>query len=768
MTDVSISVDAPLAGLAHRWCHAGQPANVTVVIKATFRLDPELATLVAPADPVAPADRFEQGDPARALETVSDMAPLKLHPEVVVIGRVYARPGQRVRNLIARLIVGNFDKAIEVHQRRTVSERGLLVEGEPWSSAALRYADAAGGRGTWNPVGIPPQAYARRFPRISIPGNAWDPQKVVEPIGIGPISPFWPTRAERTGKNKGFGPSFHDGQIFPADIHPLFFQVAPQDQILSELRPDEKLVLEHLHPHHPRLVTRLPPITPHVMIALGGGEVQPLGINADTLLIDTERGMCSVLWRGTCPIASLQEPVRIRVTATLPDDVGINEPLKDRPAYQFEDGDSMVVDHREDTLTLATHELAALEVPPSVFRDPGVPFRAHSPVSTRPLTPPPAPMLSSPHSQVPPLPLRSSPSSPGLPPQAGVSSSLPPILSLKPHSSSSLPPNSLVPDNTPSPPMRVVSPPGETVLELSNAAARVALPAVDPRPAIEPKQTASPEKALAHLPTDLIDLLWFDRSCLPRARKRPEWKQLIKALEDRPPDLDLDDASSVGQRDEIEDRRDIFEILARGDAQDANGIEAGLDRSVRQDGKVVPPLLLVFGDLAFPFDDTEMLKAHAAVIAPFSQGDEKLTSEVTLVQDFLSTAEYSCALPMIEALGNRLWGAFARAKRAVDADTLRSHADHALLRKRKLQHREVFGGEQIRALYHATSNSPPIPTYLPKMLTAILPMYQRIRARMVVEVHLAVDQHENSSLALRVVALARVVDRRASARSLKN
>lgn len=258
---------------------------------------------------------------------------------------------------------------------------------------------------------------------------------------------------------------------------------------------------------------------------------------------------------------------------------------------------------------------------------------------------------------------------------------------------------------------------------------------------------------------DVFDLLWYDRGAMPRIRKNNAWRAILRAVENRPADPDLDDAALGLSVAEVEDRRDVFELLARAQAENAVGIEDSLSSAIRPDGKVVAPLILAAGDLEFPFDEVEVLKAHVAIISPLAAGDDKLKTELSLVRDFLASPELSCAPPMVEALSSRLWEAFSKAKRAVPAETLKQHAASMLLQKRRFQKREVFGNNHLRALLHAGQGGGPFPSYLPASLTAILPMFQKFRVRLFAEVHMAMDQHESCSTALRVLALVRVMER---------
>jgi hypothetical protein len=305
----------------------------------------------------------------------------------------------------------------------------------------------------------------------------------------------------------------------------------------------------------------------------------------------------------------------------------------------------------------------------------------------------------------------------------------------------------------PSPP-----PPRDAVLHVSNlaAAARAAEPEPEATRASAPAVVAAaPEAAIASV--EGVDLVWFDRASLPRVRKKPEWRAIVQALEDRPPDPELDDVTLGSSPAEIEDRRDVFEILARGSPVDTAGVEEALAAAVRNDGKLVPPLVLASGTLTFPFDEIEVLRAHVALITPLSTGDEKLRAEIALVKDYLSTPDFALAPQMVDALSGRVWDAFNRSKHAVAAETLRAHAEAGLLQKRRLQRREVFGGGHLRALFQ--SGAEHVPAYLPAALSSALPMFVQFRARLLAEAHLPVDQHETAPAALRVVALARLWQR---------
>jgi len=100
---------------------------------------------------------------------------------------------------------------------------------------------------------------------------------------------------------------------FPADFDPTFFQSAPPDQIVAEIRANERMILEHLHPEHARLVTSLPGLRPRAIVDRATGEREEVSLVADTLWVDTDRGTCSVVWRGRIGLRTRDERGRIAV-----------------------------------------------------------------------------------------------------------------------------------------------------------------------------------------------------------------------------------------------------------------------------------------------------------------------------------------------------------------------------------------------------------------------------------------------------------------------
>ena len=93
---------------------------------------------------------------------------------------------------------------------------------------------------------------------------------------------------------------------------------------------------------------------------------------------------------------------------------------------------------------------------------------------------------------------------------------------------------------------------------------------------------------------------------------------------------------------------------------------------------------------------------------------------------------------------------------------LEQQTARSLLTGRKYQRRDVLGGSQLRAALQLPpgekGNTAAVPAYLPASLAAKLPMFSSLFVRVIAELHLRQDQYESHAAALRIVALARVVD----------
>jgi hypothetical protein len=313
---VDLLVADPLRARSIVWQeHTGQWTR-TVVCKATYTLAVDCCALAPEPEDVVESDNHWDDDPHRSVYAPSDMAAYKLKPEVLLVGSAFARRGQLTRVLHVRLVCAGIDKSIDVHGPRTVGGDGAMVEGPPWSQMPLRYERASGGADTWNPVGVDAEAkdaYGRRaLPNLHAPVAAG--AATGAPVGFGPISPTWRVRRDKLGQRAAtWSDRTWTETPLGAGFDWTFFQAAPLDQQVAELRPDQAIVLENMNPDHPRLVTSLPGVRPRVLVELPGEASWELPMMADTLWIDTGRALCTVTWRGRIPLDRRDRPGRVRV-----------------------------------------------------------------------------------------------------------------------------------------------------------------------------------------------------------------------------------------------------------------------------------------------------------------------------------------------------------------------------------------------------------------------------------------------------------------------
>jgi hypothetical protein len=293
---------------------------LTAVCKATYVLTPVESPLAAEQEYPNEDDNHWNDDPARSLYSPGDLVPFKPRADVMLVGHAFAPRGEPVRSLVARMIIGDVNKAIEVYGERSWTMDGILREGQRFVKMPLRYERASGGPDTTNPVGMRldarPDAFGNtQVPNLQPPGLLLsDPKDYIEPIGFGPLAPSWPERRDRLGRHAGaFRPGAWLEQALPDDLDPSYFNAAPRDQQIEALRPNERLVLENLHPEHPRLVTSLSGVRPVAFVERRGAPAQELTMTADTLWIDTDRSICTVTWRGQVSLEHPGQPGRVLV-----------------------------------------------------------------------------------------------------------------------------------------------------------------------------------------------------------------------------------------------------------------------------------------------------------------------------------------------------------------------------------------------------------------------------------------------------------------------
>ncbi|UQA62403.1 DUF2169 family type VI secretion system accessory protein [Polyangium aurulentum] len=854
---------------------------LSVVCKATYDLAPVQARLAVEQDEPNEGDNHWDDDPARSIYSPSDLVPFKVRADVVLVGNAFAPRGEPARSIMTRLVVGSIDKSIEAFGERVFGQDGSLREGNRVSKVPLRYERAAGGPETHNPVGVrqdlPPDAYgAAPVPNLQPPGLLVASRAdTITPTGYGPIAPTWPSRMEKLGAYASvLGNARWSEHPVPDDIDPSYFNCAPHDQQIDTLRDSERIVLENLHPQHARLVTSLPGLHPRAFILRPGAGAQDLAMKCDTLWIDTDRGQCTVTWRGQIGldrpnalgrvVVAMEEPgqrlswsdVERALTAsasvqivdeqtdatsieTLPETPGPAgrrpPPLPPRPGtlpfHPPSDAPAKPTSPGLDALRgMNTSGVRRDESDPSARRsaNTGLPFVAPSnapPVAPAPqaaglprpgdASPPwlagarasqpslaaaspavpnatpfmaPAPPVAPMTPQPPPPPVpQMAPQPPPMAPQPAPAPASLPIDSpwassaSRPSGDAIAPPPAVAAgamaaslagvgavaaftassQAAPLPPQGVGNAATSGVAAASNAAAAASQWTTPPAdtPAVAPAVTPARTTSYRGPTRDVVDLLWFDPKSVSSVRVHPRWKPMLDKLKPEPEDLDLDFDDTPKPKDppEMVERRDIFAVLTRGETTDAEGIHEAIADAVTDDGTFTPPLVLVVGELQFPFDELETLKATVTAVTPLIAGDKKLKETVDTVNELLKTPWLQSSSGVAEGLTQRVKEAFAQGNRMLPPSYLDTHTERMLLEQRHYQKRTVFGEPWLRSVLVPGGSQTSMPAYLPESLSKKLPMFQRFRARIIAEAHMQQDEYESHPAALKVVAVGRVV-----------
>lgn len=812
--------------------HSGAFA-LTVMVKATFTLQQGTAKLANEQDPIFTEDRYHDEDPRRSVRVSCDVVPYKPRADVVLVGSAYAPNKQPARSVITRFRVGTeMDKSVEVFCDRAFRvQDGQVLEGKRFSQMPLVWERAMGGPETANPVGKRSDGPSDAYGTIMM-ANLQSPEHFAArhsgafaPTCYAPIAPTWPGRTQRLGRlARAILESAWNEKPLAVDLDPAFFLVAPADQNVEEIRPNEQIILDNLHPDHPHLVMNLPGMRPRAIVDRATGERQEIALVGDTLIVDTDRCVCSVVWRGRIGLRSADEAGRISVLL----DGGIATDAPEEP--QAAKSQSRPDTHTQEEVTAMTTIEALIGKPTAPVMPfargakPGssgeaarssaaLPFSGSSPpgLTRPPETPPPQKSERAPVGPITIIPTESLvPTAPGSRPQFA-----PPPMIAKPPVREPVSP-AVVPSSwsapiaekppaatvgqmmaqaqidapkakepAPSPVIAVTKEEPDAIVDevaakrgwapvnaksgesskgaplAPNAALMSAAAVSDAAAGERPKGTSNKRGAAAPVavipPKAVIELLWFDPAAVPRIRRNNLWKDILGQIKSKTFEDELSGDSPPEKRQEARDKRDVAGLLARGDSTDMAGLNLALANAVTEDGTFISPLVLLAGELEFPFDELETLKATVAAMTPLASGDKPLREQLDTTEELLKTPWLKGASGIAEGLTAKLKEVFGRGNRVLPPRYLEGHTERMLIEQRAYQKRMVLGKMCIRSLLHLPGQQGGIPVYLPESLGQELPAFQRFAVRMLAEVRGKVDQYEVQEVALRGAGLGRVI-----------
>jgi Uncharacterized protein conserved in bacteria (DUF2169) len=253
-----------------RW-RAPSPA-LTVIVKSTWTLAPgELA--VAPVQEAVVGDRFGAGQ--EGLVWASDFVPYKPRVDVLLLGKAHASAA--TASIAVRLRVDDLDRVV-------YALSGQPAEEIPLAAPYLRVESRPGAAAT----------------------------------AVGPV-PAWVVRPPGSSPDAGLlGASGQPRGPLRADFDFGLFNVAPpEQQVAPSLREDARVVLEGVLSGGARLDARLPGVRPRVyLVDDAGGPTQELAVTFDTLVIDAERSICVLVWRGAVVLDEGRSEPSLVVVAT--------------------------------------------------------------------------------------------------------------------------------------------------------------------------------------------------------------------------------------------------------------------------------------------------------------------------------------------------------------------------------------------------------------------------------------------------------------------
>jgi hypothetical protein len=278
--------------------------RVTAIAKATFSFVPGGEMKLAAPVEIAHGDVHAAKNPMRSVRASSDVCPHLERADVLFVGRAHAPRGEAVPSMRVRLAVADdtralLDKRLEIVGERAIRPGAPPAPPSPFQNMVIAYEKALGGLGRPdNPLGVGAGADAKVLPNVYYA----DPSLVDRVAGYGPLAASWPAR-KKLLRGKGRPPS--EGLMeLPDDFDWSYFQAAPVDQQLDALPPRAWVLLEGLNPRSEMVQMRLPPVKTIARL-FGVGDDPSLPLRADTLFIDGDAEHCTVSFRGSFQVPSL-------------------------------------------------------------------------------------------------------------------------------------------------------------------------------------------------------------------------------------------------------------------------------------------------------------------------------------------------------------------------------------------------------------------------------------------------------------------------------
>ncbi len=353
---------------------SGGAVGVTIVVKATYGLvnDGQMKQ-IAPLEIVC-EDRHHA--PGGSLAEAMEIAPYLPNAGVVLTGHACAPGGRPVPSMAVRMALFRDEKLLNKALHVTGDRAHASAAPQPFLKLPLVYERAYGGPAAQdNPAGIGTDLASR-------PANVVSAGAPPGPPGFGPIAGAWPARAQFLGGLDRRALQEPVAEI-PQGFDWRYFQAAPRDQQIDALLGGDWLVLDGLHADVPHLQTRLPSVRAqarwHLLSASGAGPAHEVELRADTLVVDADRMVGSLIWRGSFKLDRLDQLSWVRAFA------GIERPEE---PIRWPGADAVAGAGPASTPAPASTPTPPSVPPPSAPAPPSAPVPLPAPA---PIAPPPAP-----------------------------------------------------------------------------------------------------------------------------------------------------------------------------------------------------------------------------------------------------------------------------------------------------------------------------------------------------------------------------------------
>lgn len=260
---------------------------------------------------------------------------------------------------------------------------------------------------------------------------------------------------------------------------------------------------------------------------------------------------------------------------------------------------------------------------------------------------------------------------------------------------------------------------------------------------------------------DSLQVLWMHDEIARVLRERAEWRELLERAEAeetrtllRTGHLARNARSGIeDEPSDQEDRRDLVHVLSNMPSATETDVDKAFARSL-QTSAFAPDVVLLAGTTRLEFDPLARLQASIVVASSRVPPDEPLKLAIQSGRDVVSSPGGYVPTDIALAAVTRIADAFGA---GVRAGWFEEQVELALLEKRAFSARAVFGGRFLRGAFTLHGSERAFPLYFPEAVAKRLPLFRTLPTRVIAEIHAPADEREVERIALRAVAVARLL-----------